>query len=135
MRISAFILALALALGGCAQIQEALQAGKLVTASIANPVTPDRLKATEDTLAVAFGLLNAYKTACVKGAADVNCKSNIRAIQVYTRKLPALLTQLRAFVKNNDQVNAILIFNQLKDAYNSAKGVATAAAIPGAGAL
>jgi len=135
MRKMITALALATALAGCAQLQEALQAGKLLTASVSNPVTRERLKTTEDTLAVAFGLLNAYKSACIKGAADVNCKSNIRAIQVYTRKLPPLLARLRSFVNNNDQVNAIMVFNELKSAYDNAKNVATTAAIPGAGAL
>ena len=121
---------LALSLAGCAQLQAALQAGSLITATINNPVTPDRLNAVENTMIIAFAGLNAYKQACLKGAADVNCRSNIAAIQAYTRRIPPLLTQLRLFVRMNDQVNAIVVYNQIQGLIAAFKSTAATAGVP-----
>ena len=41
------------------------------------------------------------------------CRANVAAIQQYTRQLPPLLAQLRSFVKDNDQINATLVYNQV----------------------
>lgn len=101
------------ALGGCAQLQRAEQFLSVTTASIANPVTRDRLYAIENGIVIVFAGLRAYKSACVAGNADVNCRANVKAIQVYTRRIPPLLTDLRRFVKNNDQVNAVVVYNAL----------------------
>ena len=124
-----------LALPGCGSIQKIIDAGNFATANVSNPVTPDRLNKAEQAMTVVFALGNSWKTLCVQGLAEANCRKNIAAAQVYTRKLPALLTQTRAFVKANDQVNAILVYNQILGLIATFKGQVVAAGVPGAGAL
>ena len=128
-------LVLSTSLGGCATIQNLIGAGNFAVASIANPVTPDRLNAAEQAMTVVISVGNAWKALCVKGLAEVNCSKNIATAQVYTRKLPALIAQTRAFVKSNDQVNAILVYNQIMGLISTFKGQVVAAGVPGAGAL
>lgn len=107
----------ALSLGGCAgipglpslqSIQTAVQLG---TASVANPVTPERLDQAENALVLVFTGLNAWKSACANGSLPAGCRDHIASVQVYTRKLKPLLAELRVFVRNNDQVNAFVAFN------------------------
>jgi uncharacterized protein YceK len=126
------VLALVLALGltGCASIQGAFQAGQLLTASYTNPVTREMLYNAENALIVAFAGLNAYKKSCLAGAAEANCRGNIARIQVYTRQIPPLLTQLRKFVKANDQVNAVIVYNEVVDLIARFKAVAVEAGVP-----
>jgi hypothetical protein len=60
----------------------------------------------------------------VQGTADLRCRVNIAAIQKYTRQMPPLITQLRGFVDNNDQVNAVVVYNQLTSLYTNFKSAA-----------
>lgn len=123
-------LAMALALAGCATVQQAVDsvgnAISVVTTSVANPVTRERLYEFENGMIVAFAGLNAYKAACVKGAIPSGCRATIRGLQAYTRQLPAQLTIVRGFVKNNDQVNAALAYATLQQMYAEFKASATA---------
>ena len=116
-------LACTLGFGGCATIQA-------ITSSTTNPVTPERLYQVENAMIVAVAGLNAYRQSCLKGVADVNCRKNIAAIQVYTRRIPPLLTQARTFVRNNDQVNAIVVYNQIMTLIANFKSTAAAAGVP-----
>lgn len=109
------VIALALSVSGCINPFELLTQS---TASISNPVTPVMLYEVENAATVAFAGLNAYKRSCVELVLPQNCRGIIKKIQVYTRKLPPTLTQLRKFVRNNDQVNAVI-------AYNVAMGIIT----------
>lgn len=108
---------LAFALGGCAGIpglpslQSIQTAVHLGTASVANPVTPERLEQAENTMVLVFTGLNAWKFSCRNGVIPAGCKDQIASVQVYTRKLKPLLVELRVFVRNNDQVNAFIAFN------------------------
>jgi hypothetical protein len=106
-------LGLALSLGACGTLEQFFSAAQLVTKSYTNPVTKSDLYKVESGVAIVFTALNAYKDSCAKGLADTNCKSNIATVQGYTRQLPPLLIQLRQFVKANDQINAITIYNQI----------------------
>lgn len=121
MRKIALALVLALSLGGCANLRDAVSIG---TASVQNPVTRDRLYALEVGVDTVIIGLNAYRKECLAGRVDVNCKQNIRLVQPYVAQLPPLLTRLRRFVKTNDQVNAVSAFNELAGALGDAKGVA-----------
>ncbi len=103
----------ALSLGGCATIDQLVNSAQIVTKSYTNPVTTSDLYKVESGVSIAFTALNAYKDSCAKGLVDTNCKANVAAVQVYTRQLPPLLVQLRGFVKNNDQINAITVYNQV----------------------
>ena len=127
----AVVLLLAFAsLPGCATIQSIIDAGKFATASVANPVTPTRLNEAEQALTVVFAAANAWKQACIRGAAETHCRENIATAQAYTRRMPPLLTQLRTFVRTNDQVNAILVYNQIKGLIDAFKSTAAASGVP-----
>lgn len=111
----------ALALGACAQLQ-ALSAGiSLATKSIANPVTKTEEAQVELAIDAAIVALRGYKKACIAGTADKNCRANIAAIQKYTMQMPGLIAQLRNFVDSNDQINAIVVYNQLTSLYSNFK--------------
>lgn len=117
-------LALSLSLGACAQLKTIETAVQLGTASVANPVTKDRLYQMENAVVVVFSGLNAWKKACVSGAIPVVCKQQIRTVQIYTMQIKPYLADLRKFVKTNDQVNATVVFNQLTDVIALVKGKA-----------
>lgn len=118
---------LCLGLGGCASlpsihaIETAIQLG---TASIANPVTKQRLYQIESAITIVFAGLNTWKQQCKAGTIPVSCRDQIAQVQIVTRQLKPYLTQLRAFVKNNDQVNASVVFNQITDLISTVKSQA-----------
>jgi hypothetical protein len=118
--------ALALSLAGCAELK-AIQTGISISqASIANPVTKTQEGEIELAFHSAITVLNTYKRACIAGTADVHCRNNIQQVQAYTRQIKPLIVQLRGFVDNNDQVNAVVVFNQLTTLYTNFKAAATA---------
>lgn len=123
---------LCLALGGCffptmEQIKTVMTIG---TASIANPVTKDRLNTMERAVIVVFKGLNAWKRSCVEGALPESCKQQIRAVQIYTLQINPYLADVRRFVKENDQVNAVVAFNQLTEILGIVRGKAADAGQP-----
>lgn len=126
MRKILLALTLSLSLSGCLTIQQLETAATLGTASVANPVTKTRLNQMESTVTLLFAGLNAWKRSCVQGLINVDCKQQIRTVQVYTMQVPLYLSQLRKFVKNNDQVNAGVVFNQLTDIIGTIKSHAAA---------
>lgn len=114
MRKIILAITLALSLGACAtlpSIQSIETAVKLGTTSVANPVTPERLEQAENSMVLVFTGLNAWKASCKNGVIPASCRDQIASVQVYTRKLPPLLKELRVFVRNNDQVSAFVAFN------------------------
>jgi len=124
MRKTLLVLALASTLGACSTLQNIQQAFSIVSQSGANPITKTELYKVESAISIVFTALNTYRAACVAGNVDKNCKANIAAIQQYTRQIPPYLAQLRTFVKNNDQINAQVVYNQLTTLYNNAKATA-----------
>lgn len=120
------VLALAIPLGGCLTVGDVTTGVTLATTGVPNPITKDKLKALEDTSILTFAGLGAYKKACLAHAVDVNCRTTIANVQVYTRKYAALLPDLRTFVKNNDQVNAIKAYNLAQTLIADYKATATA---------
>lgn len=124
MRKIILALTLSLGLAGCAQLQMVTEGISLATKSIANPVTKAEEAQVELALDTAVQALLTYKRACIAGSADKNCKANIAQIQAYTRQVPALVSQLRTFVDNNDQINATVVYNQLTALYTNVKGAA-----------
>ena len=117
MKKIAIILALTLSLGGCAGLSSFINKVETVvtlgTTSVSNPITKTRLNQMESAVIVVFAGLNSWKTACIQGLIPPSCKAEIMAVQVYTTKIPPYLSQLRVFVKTNDQVNATAIWNQI----------------------
>jgi hypothetical protein len=125
LRSGIYIAILALGLGGCAQLQAVGTGLSLTTASVANPVTQIKEAQIELAMDSAVQVLLTYKRACVAGTADVNCKDNIRQIQAYTRQIKPMVAQLRNFVDTNDQVNAVVVYNQLTALYTNMKSAAS----------
>lgn len=116
-----------LSLSGCASLPslhtiETL--AQLGSASVANPVTKQRLYQIESAVTVVFVGLNTWKDQCRRGTIPDSCKDQIAHVQVFTRQLPIYLKQLRGFVKTNDQVNAGVVFNQITDTISAVKAAA-----------
>ncbi len=121
MKKIALALVVALSLGGCAQLGNIGTGISLVTKSVTNPVTKQEEAQIELSIDAALAVLRGYKQACIAGTADKSCRANIAAIQRYTRQMPPLIAQLRGFVDNNDQVNAVVVYNQLTALYTNFK--------------
>jgi hypothetical protein len=119
------VAALALSVAGCASLKSISTGVSLATTSIANPVTQTKEAQIELALDSAIQVLLTYKKACDAGGADVNCKSNIRQIRTYTLQIRPLVAQLRNFVDSNDQVNAVVVYNQLTSLYTNLKSAAS----------
>lgn len=123
---------LAIGVAGCnpqtlAAVQTALQ---FSTVGVNNPVTREQLYVVENSMIVIFAGLNAYKRSCRDGILPASCRVNIAKIQVHTRRIPGMLTSVRRFVRENDQVNAAVAFKTLVELINAAKLEATAAGVP-----
>lgn len=129
MRKFLAIAAIALALGGCADLRALGPALTIGTASIDNPITPAREAQIEAAIDVAIRAMVTYRRACLAGKADVNCRQNIRLAQPYTREVKVLVAQLRRFSDENDQVNAMAVFRQIVPLYESMKSIAGAAGV------
>jgi hypothetical protein len=110
-------LTLSLSLAGCATLEAVTNGISLATKTIANPVTKTEEAQVELALDSAVQILLTYKRACAQGSADKNCRANVAQIQAYTRQIPPLVSQLRTFVDNNDQINATVVYNQLTAIY------------------
>lgn len=121
--------AVAVMLGGCAQLQSIGDAVKLGTASVANPVTRVREAQIEAGFDAAVRLLVAYRRECIAGHVDVHCRQNIALVQPYTIRAKVMIGQLRDFVDKNDQVNAVVVYNQLATLYSDMKAVAATAGV------
>ncbi len=129
MRKLLLALACVISLGGCATVEALFSISQFATASISNPVTPDMLNKIELGMRIALDGLKTYRQSCIDGLAEVNCRRNIVAIQAYTRRIPPLLTQARSFVRNNDQIDAIVVYNQIVALIANFKSAATAAGV------
>lgn len=121
---------LAISLAGCAQMQAISGGVALVTKTITNPVTKQELYQIEASLRIVTEALLTYRRACLAGSADKNCRANIQAIQPYTRQVPGLLAELRSFVKNDDQINAVVVYNRLTSLYATVKSSAAQLGVP-----
>jgi hypothetical protein len=118
------IVLLSASLGGCITFSELSTAFQLGTATITNPVTKTRLNQMESAVTIVFAGLGAWKKSCADGLLPESCKQQIAIVQVYTRQIPPYLTQLRTFVKTNDQVNATVVFNNLTSLIGTVKSQA-----------
>lgn len=115
----ALVLSTSLVGVGCAQLQTAQNLANIATTSIDNPVTAEKMYQIEAALRIAVEALLTYRRACIAGNADLRCRENIEAIQPYTRQVPPLLAELRAFYRQDDKVNALVVYKRLGNIYNS----------------
>lgn len=121
----AALVAIGLLVAGCA----GTPAGDFfrgATVSVDNPITPARLKAVEDGMIITFAGLKAYKNLCDRRTIPASCRSVINSLQVYTRQIPPMLADLRTFVRTNDQVNAIKVYNLIMQVVAGYKSAAMA---------
>lgn len=125
MRRIVLTLLLATTLGACSTLGNIGTGISLVTKSVTNPVTRTEEVQMEAAIDAAVIALQGYKTACAQGTADKPCKANIAAIQRYTRQMPPLIAQLRTFVDTNNQINAVVVYNQLTALYANFKNSAS----------
>ena len=116
---------LAFSVAGCASLGHIGTAISFATKSITNPVTRTQEVQVEAAIDAAIIVLKGYKQACLQGVADKPCKANIIAIQRYTTQMPPLIAQLRVFVDTNDQINAVVVYNQLVTLYGNFKNSAS----------
>jgi len=113
------VLALALPVGlsGCAALdptgRSILSGGSSFVATVDNPVTKQRLYQIEQGLIAVTSTLLVYKRACARQTISPSCVAIIAKIQVYTRQAEPLLVDLRRFVRTNDQISAITVYNEL----------------------
>jgi|SRR6185436_12745276 len=126
MRKIILALTLSLSLGACAQLQTLQNIAHFATATVNNPVTPAMEAQIELGFDAAVQILLTYRRACIAGNADVNCRRNIEIIQPYTIQAKPVIARLRSFVDNNDQVNAVVAYNQLVGLYGNLKTSAAA---------
>jgi hypothetical protein len=110
-----------LSLSACAQLENAKSIIQLGTATIANPVTKTRLYQAESAATLVVAGLQAWKKSCIRGLINANCKQEIAEVQRYSSQIPPYLTQLRLFIKNNDQVNATIVFNNISSLISTIK--------------
>jgi predicted small secreted protein len=127
MRKIILALTLSFTLAGCATtggFSTFVSGISLATKSVTNPVTRDEEAQIELAIDAALSILRGYKKACIAGTADKMCRANIAAIQGYTRQMPPLIAQLRGFVDTDNQLNAVVVYNQLIALYANFKKAA-----------
>lgn len=89
-----------------------------------NPITKEVLYTVENSAIVVFAGLNAYKKSCVQKVIPESCREVLKEVHKYTVAIPSVLLDLRKFVKENDQVNAIKAYNTVVTMVAHAKQVA-----------
>lgn len=104
-------LCLAVMLSGCSATLETIN---VALTDRPNPVTKQMLYNLEQSLVVATTGLLVYKRLCIKKAIDQSCRGTVEYLQGYTRQAQPVLVNLRKFVKEKDEVNAIDAYRTLK---------------------
>ena len=112
MKRLAIIFALALSLGGCANLQTAFN---IATTPVT--VTPAMVYDIENGLKTATVGLVAYRRLCIKKVIDPvtrNCRAVIETIQPYTKAAAVAIVDLRTAVRENNQVSALSAYGALQ---------------------
>lgn len=131
-QIASLAVVLAVGLGGCAELKKIEGAAQLATTTIDNPVTPERMYEAESGATVVVSGLVGYRRTCLAKPRIIpkSCRGVIEAIQPYTKQAEVQLPVLRKFVKENDQINAVQVYNLIMDSVNSAKSLMTQNNVP-----
>lgn len=109
---------LSASLAGCGVFSDSaksvLLGGTSITAGVSNPITPATLYKAEQVATIAVSGLLTYKRLCASGTIPTSCYDTIARIQEYTRKLKPMFVQLRTYVRTNDQINALALYQQVQ---------------------
>lgn len=130
--ITGLIVIASIVIGGCALDpggRSIFSGGDSITATVANPVTPTMLYDVENGLTVAVSGMLAYKRLCIAKTIDRSCRSIVMTLQGYTRQAKPILLSLRQFVRQNDQVNAIIAYNSVRQLLDSFKATAATSGV------
>lgn len=119
---------LAFSLAGCGN-QSILTGGNCITCDIPNVITMDELYKAENGLIVVEVGMNTYKSLCREGVIPDSCEGILIKLKKYNKIGRTLLKSVRSFVKQNDQINAVIVFGQLKQLILQLQGEATAAGV------
>lgn len=131
MRKMLFLVPVILSLCGCAGLAEqALQLPTgVLTQSVQNPITRAHLYRLENGLIVGVSALNSYKRLCEQKVIGPQCITVVQRLQVYVARARPALRSLRTFVRNNDQVNARVVYNTLANVISEFRTEAATAGI------
>lgn len=112
MKRLAILFALALTLGGCADIKTAFD-----VATTPVTITEETVYKSENALkAVTVGFVG-YRRLCIKKVIDPvtrNCRAVIERVQPYTKSAALAIVDMRKSVRENNQVNALAAYNALQ---------------------
>lgn len=109
------VLVLALSLAGCAGIpRSVLDGGSSIIADTTNPITSERLYQIEASLSTAASAAIVYRRNCLAKVLPQSCRAIVEKIRGYSRTARLMLSRLRAFVRQNDQVNAIKVLLEVQ---------------------
>jgi len=137
------IILFVLQLGGCAALDSGgtsiLKGGTSITAPVAN-VTPRMVNDIENGAQAAVAGLVGYRRLCIAKTIDRSCRDTIATIQTYTRQLcsafdanhqcaAGIIIDLRRFVAQNDQVNAIAAYKLIQQLIAGVQATRTAAGV------
>lgn len=137
INLAAALVAISLALGGCAGTQFG-DFIKFATASVANPVTATNIYQAKNTYAVALTLADEWRTYCFSMAykavmadpvARPVCSKRrtvVRAILKYGPKARDALAQAETFVANHPTLDASLVIRAAIDAVAQFRAVVPA---------
>lgn len=122
------IIAAYLCLSGCAG-NSILQGGSSFTTPINNPVTPTMLYEAENVFTIAVTGALSYKNLCVRKLVPDSCRNVVGVLQSYSRQAKPMLVTLRRFVRDNDQVNAVTVYNSVRQLLANFQQVAAASGV------
>lgn len=110
------ILLVVLTLGGCAGMPKSiLEGGTSILTSTENPITRERLYQIEASLSLAASAAITYRRNCLANVLPQSCRAIVEKIRGYSGTARLMLTRLRTFVRQNDQVNAIKVFFEVQN--------------------
>lgn len=100
MRKLLIVLAAAVALSGCAQLQNAFTA-------IANPATQQTLVEAESAYGAALAIAVGYRNACAARTIPASCRKIVPQLQAADRKVQGAIVAARNFIRDNPTISPI----------------------------
>ena len=114
-RFAGIILAVSLALGGCAQLKEIVDNG------ISNPVNTERVVAIKSGYGIALSGAVAYRDSCARRIIPPDCRLIVPKLVSANRKVEIALSRLDSIRKLGPNIDITEAVNALSDAVNDLK--------------